>query len=70
MKDRQHFKHRIDMWDAAGDNILEHLASVEDFDVAMAAYHAACLRWPTARITLRQGARILVERALPLEPRR
>jgi hypothetical protein len=32
---------------------------VEDFDLAMATYRAACLRWPGAAITIRQGARIL-----------
>ena len=46
------------MWDDKGD-LAEHLAGVDDFDVATAAYRAACLRWPTAKITLRQGARIV-----------
>jgi hypothetical protein len=50
MKDCDYFKRRIDMWDGEGANIIEHLASVEDFEVPMATYHAACLRWPTARI--------------------
>jgi hypothetical protein len=36
------------MWDDDGENVLEHLACVEDFDLAMAAYRAACLRWPGA----------------------
>ena len=60
-KDRKRFSHRIDMWDDDGENVLEHLAGVEDFDLAMAAYRAACLRWPGAAITIRQGARILVD---------
>ena len=47
------------MWDDDGENVLEHLAGVEDFDLAMAAYRAACLRWPGAAITIWQGARIL-----------
>ena len=51
--------YQIDMWDDDGENVLEHLAGVEDFDLAMAAYRAACLRWPSAAITIRQGARIL-----------
>jgi hypothetical protein len=58
-KDRKRFSHRIDMWDDDGENVLEHLAGVEDFDLAMATYRAACLRWPGAAITIRQGARIL-----------
>jgi hypothetical protein len=32
---------------------------VEDFEVAMATYRAACQRWPNAAITLRQGARVI-----------
>src|SRR5216117_2086452 len=37
---------------------IEHLAGVEDLQVAMATYHAACERWPNAPITLRQGMRV------------
>ena len=29
-KDRKRFSHRIDMWDDDGENVLEHLAGVED----------------------------------------
>ena len=59
MKDRKRFAHRIDMWDDDGENIVEHLAGVEDFDLAMATYRAACLRWPRTAITLRQGAPVI-----------
>jgi len=59
MKDRKHFAHRIDMWDDDGESVAEYLASVEDFDLAMSTFRAACLRWPGAAITIRQGARIL-----------
>jgi hypothetical protein len=41
MKTRTNFTHRVDMWDDAGQNIIEHLASIEDFEVAEAAYRAA-----------------------------
>jgi hypothetical protein len=34
---------------------------VDDFDVAEAAYRATVAGWPAARITLRQGARIVHE---------
>jgi hypothetical protein len=50
---------RVDIWDAAGDNIVEHVAGVEDFAVAEATYRAAVARWPTIPITLRQGARVI-----------
>jgi hypothetical protein len=59
MKNRPHFAHRVDAWDDEGENVIEHLAGVEDFEVAMATYRAACQRWPNAAITLRQGARVI-----------
>jgi hypothetical protein len=43
--------------DDAGE-LFEHLAGVEDFELAVATYHAAVARWPDARIMLRQGARV------------
>src|SRR5262249_53758956 len=45
---RTRFAHRIDLWDADGENVVEHLAGVEDPQVAMATYVAACQRWPGA----------------------
>jgi len=42
-------------------SILEHVAGVDDFEVAEATYRAAVARWPLARITLRQGARVVYE---------
>jgi hypothetical protein len=55
------FKYRIDRWDAAGHNVLEHVAGLEDFAVAQAAYDRACRRWPKDRIALQQGARLIQE---------
>jgi hypothetical protein len=55
-----YFAFRVDVWDEAGDNIVEHVAGVDDFETAVATYRAACLRWPKAKITLRQGARVVV----------
>jgi hypothetical protein len=31
MTTRTHFAFRIDLWDATGDNIVEHIAGAEDF---------------------------------------
>jgi hypothetical protein len=56
---RTHFVYRIDIWSKDGKNIVEHLAGLENLIVARAAYRAACERWPNARITLRQGARVV-----------
>jgi hypothetical protein len=40
MKTRTHFAHRIDEVDARGE-VLEHLAGVEDYEVA----EATCVAW-------------------------
>jgi hypothetical protein len=45
----------------AGNSIVEHVAGVDDFEVAEATYRAAVARWPAARITLRQGARVVMK---------
>ena len=49
----------IDRWDTYGGNIIHHIAIIDDLELAMAAYEAACKRWPGETITLRQGARII-----------
>jgi hypothetical protein len=59
VKTKTHFTFRIDIWDDAGGEIVEHVACVDDFEVAQASYDAAVRRWPAARITLRQGARVV-----------
>ena len=56
---RRDFAHRIDLWDLSGENIVEHLAEIEDFELAMATYRAACERWRGANITLRAGATVI-----------
>jgi hypothetical protein len=57
MKTKTHFQFRLDLWDADGDDALEHVAGIDDFEVATAAYKAALKRWPNSRIVLRHGAR-------------
>jgi len=44
---------------SSGESIVEHVAGVEDYQVALATYRAACERWPGTPITLRQGARVI-----------
>jgi hypothetical protein len=56
--------HSIDTWTPDGESIVEHVAGVEDYQVALATYRAACERW-LGPITLRQGARV-VEDSRPL----
>jgi hypothetical protein len=47
---------RVDIWDDSGDSIVEHVAGVEDYQVALATYRAACERWPGTPITLTAAA--------------
>ena len=56
---RTHFLYRIDMWTIDGEHVIEHLAGIEDAQLAMATYQAACKRWPGTVITLRQGAKVI-----------
>ena len=56
---RTHFTFRVDTWTPDGESIVEHVAGVEDYQVALATYRAACERWPGTPITLRQGARVI-----------
>jgi hypothetical protein len=44
MKTKTHFAFRVDIWDT-GDSIVEHVAGVDDFEVAEATYRAAVARW-------------------------
>jgi hypothetical protein len=53
------FSYRIDMWTIDGEYVLDHLAGIEDFQLAQATYQAACRRWPDTVITLRQGAKVI-----------
>jgi hypothetical protein len=56
---RTHFTFRIDTWTPGGESIVEHVAGVEDYQIALTTYRAACERWPSTPITLRQGSRVI-----------
>jgi hypothetical protein len=56
MKTKTYFAFRIDIWDDIGNSIVEHVAGVDDFEVAEATYRAAILRWPAARNPAPRGA--------------
>ena len=45
--------------DAPRRDIVEHIAGVENYQVALATFRAACERWPGTPITLRQGACVI-----------
>jgi hypothetical protein len=44
---------------ATGENLIEQIASVGDYLVALETYRAAVKRWPGAKITLRNRARVI-----------
>jgi hypothetical protein len=46
-------------WTPDGESIVEHFAGIEDYQVALVTYRAACERWPDTPITLRQGDRVI-----------
>jgi hypothetical protein len=50
----------------AGQNPYEHLAGVNDLLLARATFEAAVKRWPGAKITLRNAARI-IEKTWPAD---
>jgi hypothetical protein len=55
---------KSDKSDTAGE-IQEHLAGVEDYELAEATWQAAIARWPKAVIILRQGARVVRDSRRP-----
>ena len=59
MTTRTHFTFRIDTWTPDGESIVEHVAGVEDYQVALAT-RAACERWPGTPNKLPKGERALV----------
>ena len=54
---RTHFTFRVDTWTPDGKSIVEHVAGVEDYEIALATFRAACQRWPNTAITLLQLVR-------------
>jgi hypothetical protein len=61
MKTNTYFAFRIDIWDAAGNSIVEHVAGLDDHGMAVAAYWALVAAKPKEKITLRQGARVVMK---------
>ena len=61
MKTKTYFAFRIDVWDSAGNSLTEHLGGLDDYTMAVAAYWAAIQNRPKDKITLRQGARVVMK---------
>jgi hypothetical protein len=52
--------HTIDRWDdTTGETLIEQIAAVGDYLVALETYRAAVQRWPNVKITLRNRARVI-----------
>jgi hypothetical protein len=49
MTTRTHFSFRVDTWTPDGESIVEHVAGVEDYELALATYRAVIERWPKYR---------------------
>jgi hypothetical protein len=43
---RTHFTFRVDTWTLDGESIVEHIAGIEDYQIALATYRAGRERWP------------------------
>ena len=54
----------IEVWDRIGRKLEMHLATIYPLSMAIAAFEAACLDWPTNEVTLRDGARVVRKREL------
>ena len=64
---RTHFTFRVDTWTPDGESVVEHVAGVEDYQVALATYRAACERWP--RHPHHPAARCASDRGQPASAR-
>lgn len=51
---------KVERWNERG-GIEKELAVCEDIVAARGAFRAAVAEWPDARLTLRQGIRVLAE---------
>jgi hypothetical protein len=63
MKNKTHFQFRLQVWDANGDNVVEHVIGTDDFAVAQSIYRGALMRWPNSRVILRQGPHAVYDSA-------
>ena len=54
----------IEVWDASGNHIVEHIGSLSNHAAATAAFAAACEARPDHEVTLRQGIRVVTRRGL------
>ena len=54
------YTHTIERWDdATGENLIQQIAAVSDFVLAVQIYEAAVKRWPKDKIAMRYRARVI-----------
>jgi hypothetical protein len=49
----------INMWDMRGARIIDHIVDIENYEGAETLYRASVERWPTCRVILQDGERIV-----------
>ena len=58
----ENVRYEISVWDGPDDNrssLVEVLARVEDYAMALAAFEVACEKWPEKYILIRERGRII-----------
>ncbi len=53
--------YKVERWDWRGDRVEETVATATLVMIGHAAFHAAVEQYPRARLTLRQGARVILK---------
>jgi hypothetical protein len=52
---------KVEQWDRDGNFVERVIARADNLIVGRRAYEAACRQYPEARLTLRQGIRVIEE---------
>ena len=60
----------IEVWDASGKHIVEHIGALSNYAAAAAAFAVACEARPNYKVTLRQGIRAVTRSGLDIATRR
>jgi hypothetical protein len=61
MKTGQPAKYKVEKWDLQGAHVEEIVATASLVMIGHSAFHAAVEQYPRARVTLRQGARVILK---------
>jgi hypothetical protein len=53
---------RVEQWDRDGNLVERVIIRADKLIIGLRAYEAACRQYPLARLTLRQGIRVIEEK--------